>query len=121
MGGQQFLAGRDITAEAADPRDQLRDGVLPGDRVVQDCRIHSPAALALQDSGFRHDLGDGLHDPVQVSRPGQKPPPVRQRARVGRGISPYPHAAFQRRSKVNASASPGQRAPAMPATPAPSR
>ena len=79
--------------------------VLPGDRVVQDRRTHRPPALALQNPGLRDDFGDGLHHAGRILRGRQPPSPIRQHARMERGIGqPVAARCLPARSKVKASA-----------------
>ena len=46
-----------------DRRDQLGDGVLGGDRVLQDRGVQHPPTPSLQDPGLLHHLADRLEDP----------------------------------------------------------
>jgi hypothetical protein len=66
MGGHELLPAGYVAAETADRGDELADGVLPRDGVVQDRGVHCPSALARQNPGFGDDLGDGRHDPMRV-------------------------------------------------------
>jgi hypothetical protein len=49
-------------------------GQNPTPVALAESPVEEPA-LALQDSGLRNDLGDGLHDPVRVSADGYRVPP----------------------------------------------
>jgi hypothetical protein len=66
MGGHELLPAGYVTAETADRGDELADGVLPRDAVVQDRGVDCPSALARQNPGFDDDLGDGRQDPMRV-------------------------------------------------------
>ena len=57
--------------DLADGGDDLGDGVLAGDRVVQHGGVQGPAVLALEDTGGLHDLAHGLEDAVRAAGTGQ--------------------------------------------------
>jgi hypothetical protein len=46
MGGHELLPAGYVAAETVDRGDELADGVLPRDGVVQDRGVHCPSALA---------------------------------------------------------------------------
>ena len=55
---------RDRGYDPADGRDDLGDGVLGGDRVVEDRRVERPAVLLGQHAGGLYYSPHGLEDPV---------------------------------------------------------
>ena len=64
MGPKLDLAGRpDQAADPADRRDQLGDGVLGRDRVLQDGGVQHPPTPTPQHPGGLHHLADRLEDP----------------------------------------------------------
>jgi len=65
-----------------DRRDQLRDGVLSGDRVGEDRGIHRTLAAATHDPSFLNNLPHGLVDPMWPLRFRQPSTPVHQRRRI---------------------------------------
>ena len=86
MDGQQGSSLGDVAAEAADRGNELRDGVLPGHRVIEHGRVHGTPALAGKDPGFGDDLEHGLHDPVGTFAGGQALAPIRERGGMERGL-----------------------------------
>jgi hypothetical protein len=63
VGGQLDLAGRSHQpAHPTDRRDQLGDGVLGGDRILQDGGVQHPPIPSLEHPGRLHHLADGLED-----------------------------------------------------------
>ena len=77
-------ATRDNRGDPADGGDQLGDGVLGGDRVVEDGRIQRPAGPPLQNPGIGDDLFDSVEDAVRVLRGGQPPAPIGKHRRMKR-------------------------------------
>ena len=74
--------GGDLAGDPADLGDQLRDGVLPGHRVVQDRGIQRPPRLPRDRTGLADHIPHRVEDPVRSIRRGQPSPPIRQRRRV---------------------------------------
>jgi hypothetical protein len=76
--GQLDLTGRrDQPAHPADRRHQLGDGVLGGDRILQDGGVQHPTPTGKHPGGLHH-LADRLEDPPRTIRGPQARPPVHQ-------------------------------------------
>jgi hypothetical protein len=77
------LAGRpDQPADPADRCDQLGDGVLGGDRVLQDGGVQHPPTPTGEHPGGLHDLADRVEDPPWPGRGAQAVAPVHQHGGV---------------------------------------
>ena len=63
-------------AHLADRRDELGDGVLGGDGVVEDGRVEGPAVLARKHAGGFDHGADGVEDPLWALRAAQAGAPV---------------------------------------------
>jgi hypothetical protein len=74
----------DQPADPADRRDQLGDGVLGGDRVLQDGGVQHPPPPTLEHPGRRHDLANRIKDPPGPRRRPKPVAPVHQH----RGVEP---------------------------------
>jgi hypothetical protein len=79
VGGDHLTGARHLAADPADRADQLGDGVLGGDRIVEDRGIQRTPGLAGQRPGRDDDGLDCLEDPVRGLRGRQPAPPIRQR------------------------------------------
>jgi hypothetical protein len=84
--GRHVGGAGDLADDRTDRGDQLGDGDLCGDRVVQDGRVQRAAVLALEDTGGLHDLPHGLKDPVRPGRAGKAAAEVGQQRRVERHV-----------------------------------
>jgi hypothetical protein len=85
VGGQLDLTGHSHQpADPADRRDQLGDGVLGGDRILQDRGVQHPPTPPLEHPGLLHDLTDRLEDPPGPRRRADAVAPVHQH----RGVKP---------------------------------
>jgi hypothetical protein len=82
--GDHRGGSRHLPADPADRRDQLGDGVLGGDRVVEHGGVQRPAGLPGQRCGLRDHRLNRTEDPVRPVRGSQPPPPIGQRRRVER-------------------------------------
>jgi hypothetical protein len=82
--GEQGERGRsrDEATHPADRGDQLRHGVLGGDRVVQQGGVQRPPLPALEDPGLGHHGTDSLEDPLWPLRAAQPGPPQGQHRRM---------------------------------------
>lgn len=72
LGSGDHVGAGDLADHRADGGDDLGDGVLGGDRVVQDGGVQRPAVLAAQDTGGLHDLAHGLAHAVRAGGTGQR-------------------------------------------------
>jgi hypothetical protein len=81
-----FSGPGNVAEHRADGGDDLSDGVLRGDRVVQHGGVQGPAVLALQHAGGLHHLAHGLEDTVRVGGTGQPAAEVGQQRRIERHI-----------------------------------
>lgn len=90
----------DLADEPADRGDQLGDGVLGGDRVVQHGGVQRASLPALEDLGGRNDFPDLGEQPVRVTEALQwRRKYVSSDGSNAVSCSPSPHAAFHRRSQ----------------------
>jgi hypothetical protein len=69
-------------AHLADRGDQLRHGVLSGDRIIEHHRVQRPPRLPAQHPGLVNHRPDRVEDPVRPIRASQPTPPIRQRGRM---------------------------------------
>ena len=69
-------------ADPSDRRDELGDGVLGGDGVVEDGRVEGSAVLCLEHTGRLHDSPDGLEDPLWPFRLAKAGAPVGEHGEV---------------------------------------
>ena len=64
VGGDDLRGAEYFAADPADRRDQLGDGVLGGDRIIEDRGIQRPPGPTCQRAGRGDDRFDRLEDPV---------------------------------------------------------
>lgn len=79
---RDLVGAGNLADHRADRGDELGDGVLGGDRVVQHGGVQCPPVLALKDPGGFHHLAHGLKDPVRPHRARQTAAEVGQQRRI---------------------------------------